>query len=451
MTGQFDRDNVRRAAETVLDLPGADGAEVVVTGTVTGTTRFARSEIIQNTARHELRAYVRVVSGGRAASASTNQLHPDFLTRAAQRALKAAKAMPPDPDFPGLPAPQEVGRANGLYRWDEDTAAADPKLRASAVGEILSLTSGSEAAGVYETGGYVYSVISSTGIDCHDAYTRCVVNCLVDSGESTGWGDASLPSIEGVDHERVARRALDLAERGRSAVTAAPGVREVVLAPSAVATLLEFLSYAGFGAKQVIDGESFLATRAGARVGHPSVTIADDAAHPSSVGIAFDFEGVPRRRVAVIDRGVATGPVTDFRTAHVLGSEPSGHGSGSNEFGPYASNLVLEPSTESSDALIAATDDGVLVTRLHYVNLLDRPTALLTGMTRDGTFRIRSGETAEPLHNFRFTNSVLDALEAVQGIGSDAESFAPEFGAFGSTVAPSLRIGKFRFSSVTTH
>ena len=182
-----------------------------------------------------------------------------------------------------------------------------------------------------------------------------------------------------------------------------------------------------------------------------SVTVADDVWHPRSVGTGFDLEGVPKRRVAVIDAGLATGPVTDLRTAKRLDVAPTGHASGSDELGPYASHVVLEEGAESLEDLIGGVDDGLLVTRFHYVNILDRRSTLLTGMTRDGTFRIRNGELAGPVHNLRFTQNVLEALAATTGVGREAASFAPDFGSFGSTVAPALRIAEFRFTSTTSH
>jgi predicted Zn-dependent protease len=336
-------------------------------------------------------------------------------------------------------------------RWDDATATATPAERAQVVRKILTAAETDNAAGYYETSAHAYGVFSSTGVDCYDAYTRCVVTCLVDLNDATGWGEASCHSVATVDPEAAARRALRKAKSGSGVTAADPGVYQVVLEPSAVATLLDYLSYVGFGAKQTIEGESFLSSRAGEAVASPEITVADDAWHPYSVGIGFDFEGVPKKRVAVIDQGTATGPVSDLRTARKLGIETSGHNSGSGEFGPYASNVVLEGGTSSIDDLIADVDDGFLVTRFHYVNVLDRPSTLLTGMTRDGTFRITKGEIGPPVHNFRFAQSVLGALSSVQGIGAELFAFAPEFGSFGSTVTPALRVGEFRFASVTTH
>ena len=441
----------RRAAHAVLDTPGADGVEVLVSASATGVTRFANSQIIQNIARREVRAYVRVAVGDRVASSGTNQLDPGHMRTAAAGALEAAKANRSDADFPGFAHPEKVGRAEAVGRWDETTATASPARRAEAVNRIVRASGAGNAAGIYETSSYAFGVFSSTGIDCFDAYTRCAMTCLVDTGESTGWGDRSSHAMGEVDVESTARRAAEKAEASRSPRDAAPGTYEVVLEPAATGTILEYLAYAGFGAKQVIEDESFLARHSGEEVGAASVSILDDVWHPRSVGIGFDFEGVPRRRVAVIERGRALGPVTDLRTARQLGVETTGHASGSNEYGPYAANVVLEPGDRTLEDLIGGVSRGFLVTRFHYVNILDRPATLLTGMTRDGTFSVEDGAITGAVHNFRFAQNVLSALASVQGVGRDLVSLAPEFGGFGSTVAPALHLGEFDFVSTTSH
>ncbi|HEX2196881.1 MAG TPA: metallopeptidase TldD-related protein [Actinomycetota bacterium] len=444
-------DEARAAAASILDWPGTDGVEVTIHASNAGVTRYANSQIIQNTERDELRVYVRVVTGGRLAIATTNQLGRDRLERAAAHALEAARSSLPDEGFTGLADPGQVGRAEAIGRLDDETAGTPATNRAAAVRAILAATNGASAAGVVETGIQAYGVFNSNGIDCFDSFTRAIATALVDDGEATGWGETSSHAVTDLDWEAVGRLAAQKAAAGHGAGDAQPGDYEVVLEAPAVATLLDYLSYVGFGAKQVIDGESFLATRTGSEVAAPSVTIADDARHPRSVGIGFDFEGVPRRRVDLIDSGIARGPVTDLRTAAQMDVSPSGHYSGSNEFGPYASNVVLEVGDQSYEDLVGSVDRGLLVTRFHYVNVLDRPSTLLTGMTRDGTFAIRDGAIAEPVRNLRFSQSVLDALGSVTGIGRDLHAFAPDFSSFGSTVAPAIRVGRFHFSSGTTH
>ena len=442
---------VRRAAAPILDFPEADGIEVVVAASETALTRYALSEIIQNTVRSDVRAYVRVVVGEQFAIAATNQLDEASMKATASRALEAARASRPDPDFPGLPTPEKVGRAEGVFRWDEETSKATAEARAAAVRTLIATSGSSNAAGIFETSAHCFGVVNSKGIDCWDRFTRCITTCLVDEDGGTGWGEESSHAIGDVDVEAAARRAADKARSSRDPVATEPGEYEVVLEPAATAMLMEYLAYMGFGGKQVIDGESFLATRSGEVVATRDITVADDVFDPLSVGIGFDFEGVPKRVVTVIDQGHAVAPVTDLRTAPKLELAPSGHFSGSVEFGPHASNVVLRPGTKSREELISGVNDGILVTRFHYVNLLDRPATLLTGMTRDGTFRIRAGELAEPVRNFRFSQSVLDALASTVEVGSDIAAFAPDFGSFGSNAAPSLRVDGFRFASTTSH
>jgi PmbA protein len=447
----LDADEARSAAAPALGIEGAAGVEVLISGSSTGLTRYARSQIIQNTIRSELHAHVRVALEDRSGSAGTTRLDAESIRAASERAIRAARAAPPDEDFPGLPDPSEVGRPEPVLRWDDDTATLPAQRRADAVGEVLDSSASDNAAGIFSTSGHCYAVFSSTGIDCYDAFTRCMTTCLVDNGESTGWGEASAYATDLVDVSEAGKRAARKADAGRDAVDAEPGTYEVVLEPSAAATLLDFLSYTGLGAKQVIDGESFLSERMGQKVAEESVTVADDVRNELSVGTAFDFEGVPKRRVEVIAAGIATGPVTDLRTSRKLNIENTGHASGSNEFGPYAANVVLDPGDLSYEELIAGVDEGFLVTRFHYTNVLDRPATLLTGMTRDGIFRISKGEVGQPVHNFRFAQSVLGALAAVTGIGREQVAIAPDYGSYGSTVTPALRISGFNFASRTTH
>ena len=63
--------------------------------------------------------------------------------------------------------------------------------------------------------------------------------------------------------------------------------------------------------------------------------------------------------------------------------------------------------------------DGIYITRLHYLGVVDPREGVITGMTRDGTFRIRDGKIAEPLVNLRFTVAVPEMLKDVPGLTRD--------------------------------
>jgi predicted Zn-dependent protease len=80
--------------------------------------------------------------------------------------------------------------------------------------------------------------------------------------------------------------------------------------------------------------------------------------------------------------------------------------------------------------------------------------AVLTGMTRDGTFWIEGGELKNPIKNLRFTESVLRALSRVSNISrerrlcSEGTVYSRRF--VTGTVAPAIKVDGFNFSGVSS-
>jgi predicted Zn-dependent protease len=182
------------------------------------------------------------------------------------------------------------------------------------------------------------------------------------------------------------------------------------------------------------------------------VTIRDDFAHPGMVGLPFDFEGMPRRRLELIRDGVFRQVVYDRRTARQAGdgAVSTGHALPSpNPDGPFPLNLCMDTGGSSVQEMIASTDRGILVTRFHYANVVNPLESSITGMTRDGTFRIEGGEVAGPVRNLRFTQSILGALSEVSAIGREAE-LASEF-FFSASLVPAIKVEAFHFSGVSDH
>ena len=97
--------------------------------------------------------------------------------------------------------------------------------------------------------------------------------------------------------------------------------------------------------------------------------------------------------------------------------------------------------------LVAGLRDGLLVTRFHYTNVVHAKLAVITGMTRDGTFLVRDGEVVGPVRNLRFTQSYLDALAGVEAVSAERRLLRGELGV---VLVPAVRIGSWRFTGATT-
>lgn len=443
-------DRALELVETALQVEGADQVEATLYAEAGGLTRFADSIIHQHTERQDAVIKVRVVTDRRSAAASTNRLDPQSIRLAGRRALQMARLSPPDEAFPGLPSDSGhslVTDAAQAARFDEATAGATPAWRAQRVAEVVRAAGNRPAAGFFATSADEVAFANSNGIRRHAAYTSASFTGMLRSGTGSAHHECAAGRADDIP---VAELAADLAvwaDRAQDPEPMEPGTYPVVLLPLAVGEMVEYLSYMGFGAKDLLNGESFFLDRAGSPVAATAVSIVDDVAHPASLGPAFDWEGVWRTRVALIDQGVARGPVYDTRTAAESGTTTTGHASGSQQYGPFPANLVIPPGTSSEADLIAGIQRGLLVRRFWYVNVVNQRETILTGMTRDGLFLIEEGRVTRPVHNLRFTQNVLTALEGCSGVGDSPVCL----GSSGSIVVPPLRLEAFTFTSATTH
>ncbi|MCI4361149.1 MAG: metallopeptidase TldD-related protein, partial [Thermoplasmata archaeon] len=85
------------------------------------------------------------------------------------------------------------------------------------------------------------------------------------------------------------------------------------------------LAYLGFNSRAEEQGWSCLRTRRGRTVAPPTLSVTDDGTDARSIPRGFDYEGTAKRRVPLIDHGVAGPAVADLRSAARHGSAPSGH------------------------------------------------------------------------------------------------------------------------------
>ena len=449
MPGLIGREAFERVAGAALELPGVDGVEVLFMHEWGGLTRFASSRIHQSTWREDTALRVRVVRGGRIGVAASNAFSPEGARAAAESAREMASVVSPDPLFPGLAPPAPVPEHDG---FDEAVAAASPELRARGVADLVAqVPSGCSAAGAFETIAVEVGLANTEGQVCWAPTTQASLTTVV-TGPDGGSGFAEVfgRRLDAVDPAAVGRRAADKAVRSASPRAIEPGEYEVVLEPNAVSTLVGFLAYIGFGGRALTEGRSCLSGKEGQRVADPRITIYDDALSPETVGLPFDFEGTPRRRVDLIRDGVFLDGVYDRRTAKQAGKETTGHAlPPPNPEGPFPLNLFMAPGEAGLEDMVAATSRGLLVTRFHYSNIVNPVESSITGMTRDGTWLIEDGEVRHPVVNLRFTQSILEALSAVSMVGRDTE-LASEF-FFSASRVPALKIDRFRFTSRSDH
>jgi predicted Zn-dependent protease len=427
---------------------GVTEAEALVMAEDSALTRFANSEIHQNVAETNSVVNLRVVIGKRIGVASTGRTDAEGLRRLAQNAAAIARVVEELDDWGGLPGPSQATPVAAGY--SAATAGASPEFRAEGARAVIAAA---DAAGVIAYGSFATSlestaVANSNGVRVAGTRTTSqLITVSMGQGGGSGYAEAAAVDASTIDAAAIGREAAKKAQATTDAVSIEPGDYPVVLEEYAVVDLLDMLGYLGFSALAVQEERSFV--EPGKRIGSELVTIRDDGRDPDGLPLWFDFEGVAKQRVDLIEHGVCRDVVHDSQTAARAGVTSTGHGlPAPNPYGPFPLNMVMDAGTATREELIGGLDRGLLVTRFHYTNPVHPKLAIVTGMTRDGTFLVEGGRIVGPVKNLRYTQSYLAALAGTVAVGSERRTLR---GFLGGVVVPAVRIENWTFTGGTEH
>jgi predicted Zn-dependent protease len=442
------RDDVEAIFGQVMDAARALGVteiEAIVARSDEALTRFANNAIHQNVAERTTHLSVRPVIDGRTARASTNRLSRDAIREVVAEAIAIARLTEPDPDLPPLAEPAEY---QGVERWFEATARATPEERARAVAEAIGAVeaSGQTAAGIYSTGESVFALLNSRGVLARHTETMARFSITAMAADSSGWAKASACDLAALNPLELALTAARKAAESSAPRELPPGRYTVILEPAAVLDLTGQM-FPDFSATAISDGRSFLNDRIGKKIFGENITVHDAAGHPLQSGAPFDGEGVPRKPLTLVERGVVREVAYSRQAAALAGASPTGHGFPlPNELGEAPANIVIAGGAASVDEMVASTDRGILVTRLWYIREVDPYEKIFTGMTRDGTFLIEDGRVTAGVRNFRFNQGLIEMLSNVESLSAAVRASGEETY---DMVAPAMKVREFNFTETT--
>lgn len=424
---------------------GVTEVEAIVATENQALTRFANNAISQNVAERSSHLSVRVSIDGRTARASTNRLDGDAIDAVVEQAIAITRLSEPDDELLPMaePAPYESPR-----RHFAATARATPQERALAVAEAIRVVedAGQTAAGIYSTGESTLSIFNSHGVSAHYRESLARFSITAMARDSSGWAKGSACYHGDLDPVALAFSAMRKAEASREPRELDAGKYTVILEPAAVLDLVGQI-FGDFSATAIRDGRSFLNDRLGKQIFGENISIYDDALDPLQSGAPFDAEGVPRKRLMLVDRGVPREIAYSRHAAAVATVEPTGHGFPlPNEYGEAPVNLVIAGGSSSVEEMVASTDRGILVTRLWYIREVDPYEKIFTGMTRDGTFLVEGGRVVAGVRNFRFNEGLMPMLSNVEALGRPVRSSGEEAI---DLVAPAMKVREFNFTEVT--
>ena len=376
---------------------------------------------------------LRVFVNGRYGSHQTSDLSPAGMDRFIDDAVEMTKVLMPD-TFRALPEPS-------LYkgRSTADLGIYDPAQAALTTAQRKARAMALHDKARADTGDKVISV--GTGFsDNLNEWVRVHTNGFADGDRSTTfaqWASVSAKDPSGRRPsdwaEGMARKLADLARPEVTGAEAAsrtlaqigsktlPSVElPIIVEARAVHRVLGGL-LAPMNGQSLDQKRSCMEGKLGQKIASPLLTITDDPLLPGGwASQRFDGEGLTTRRRPIIEAGVLKGLYIDTYYGKKLKQAPTGGGQG---------NLIFAQGKRDLDALCAAADKAVLITRFIGGNS--------NGTTGDFShgifgFLIEKGKRTTPLASMNIAGNHLAFWKGLTELGNDPYPHSP-------SLTPSLR------------
>lgn len=438
----FTEEEAKAILDKVIKLSKADETTATLAGSRDGNIRFALNNISTSGLVDNAELAVQVSFGKRVGVATINAFDDAALERVVRRAEELARLAPENPEF--MPAiDKQAYKPSSTF--SASTAAITPEFRAQVAADSINACRGEDliAAGFLDDGQGFVAIANSKGNFGYQKTTNFNYTCTVrtEDGRGSGWVGRNLKDVSDFSAEDDIRIAMRKATDSAEAKALEPGKYTVILEPAAAAGLVSFMMFF-FDARSADEGRSFLSKKGGGnklgeQVYDPRVNITSDPWDPRATVLPWDGDGLPRERMAIIDKGKVSALNYSRYWAQKQGKRAVGQ----------PGNLLMAGGTKSTAELVKGTQKGILVTRTWYIRMVDPQTVLLTGLTRDGTFYIENGVIKHPVKNFRFNESPVIMLNNIEELGKPVRVSGDESSFV--MMLPPMKLRDFTFTSLS--
>ena len=415
---------------------GVTEYELFYTSSESTSVSVFQHEVSQFTSSIDGGVCFRCIANGKMGYASTEELSKEQAASVVARALDNASVLEAE-------EPVFLGQGGQVYETleeipYEEVSAEDLIQKVLATQEALyasdgKVVDGCQTEGVMEKSSM--AICNSNGLDLedHNALTAIVVASVVSDGkEMSDSYEIKLGNLSEIDSAALCKKATDTAIRKLGGDVAPTGQYPVVFAPDAMCDLLAtFCSI--FNSEMVQKGMSKLQGKEGQIIASPVVTLMDDPFCKASPNrSAFDAEGSPTAKKAIIENGELKTLLYNLKTAAVAGKKTTGNASKGGYDSPVGIRpftLYLAPGQMTEEELLKKANNGVCITALGG---LHAGANAITGdfSLQSSGFLIENGVKTTAVKSFTVAGNFYDLLKQITDVASNLEY--PGMASYGS-------------------
>lgn len=446
----FDKDKFDKICRQVLNLGEADEMEMNFHGDLSNYIRISNSRLHQNGIVNNVTLHLRAAKNDKVVSLSTNNFSGDSIREFILKANTLLDLQSSNPYFAGFPK----DTAKSHIDFCEDDAVPYDFL-ISKGHEIVDLCKKNnvDSYALLSSGKTFRYLRNSHGLEKFTSTNDLLCDMVVlGQDDSRGFAFNCARDAANIDFNHIAMEAIEKCKLSGNPVDIVPGKYPVVFEPYAVSDFAFYLSYLIFKGDRYEEKRSPVSGKCGQKIFSDMLSIVDEPY--GLLKYPFDMEGTAKETLSLIDRGVLKNICYNSFAAKKYNKRPTGHSwggllwEGEGESVPI--NIRIANGDSCVENMIQSIDKGVYVTRVHYVNVADPMTATLTGLTREGTYRIEDGKISKALRSSRFTQNMMEAFNNLDAVSADckfvmSDSFYGDRFPFGYQV-PAIKVHSFNFN-----
>jgi predicted Zn-dependent protease len=441
----FSQADCEALTKKVLSFATAPTVNVVVSSTITGSSKFAHSQITTGRDAFETSTLFQCTFDERSADMWTTRTDDDGLRAAVTQAEAIARQGP---------------KRNRVHLVQPGASYANPRLwydQTNALGleartDVAHTVAGQiAAAGLVGAGTIIVStgaraVANNAGLFTYGRSTNARLSASARAKDNTGSGWASGEAFDWttLNGAAIAARAIDKCKRSLNPVAVEPGRYTTVIEPAAYAEMIWLMMMNQMELDRAEQGATAFGKKGGGskiglRVLDPRLSLVSDPMDPDGPFLPFDWRsGRSLDRTVWIDHGV-------LKTLAVTADYAEEKHLPRVIDNPLSCRLMAEGTPTSIDEMIASTKRGVYVSRMGGITQTHLRTMVYTGVTCDGTWLIEDGKITKPIKNFRFIESPLFFLNNLEQVGKpELVPVWPET----EFVLPAIKVRDFNFISL---
>jgi predicted Zn-dependent protease len=283
------------------------------------------------------------------------------------------------------------------------------------------------------------------------------------TGKSHQRSRSTWDGVETHDFKDVSVAAIDANIRQRlewqaQKIDVPAGRYDTIFPSGSIADIYVYMMWVA-GGRDAHEGQSVFSkkgggTRVGEKLSNVGLQLFSAPTHPVLAGSPFVSASTSSSFTSVFDNGQKQSQV-DWIKDGVLQSLVQTRASAqmtSLPYTPFGDNLIMSVDGGSGnlEELVKKVDNGLLLTTLWYIRMVDPNSLLLTGLTRDGVYYVKNGEVQGATNNFRWNDSPVSALSRIAHAGTTEWTQPREWaGDMTSMSMPPMVIRDFNMSTVS--